>query len=343
MSGFDLGFLEEFGKAFVPKKIRPRLGAYLAKAGVEEVPYKFFGTLFLVTAVITYFVYLLMIYPSLRTSSALGLFAGTFAGWFSVQITLIVLIILAIYFYLNLMIYQRTKIMEDLLPDYLALVSTNLRGGMSFEKSLWTAIRSDFGILAKEIGIVSKKVATGNDVSDALTEFAMKYNSPVLRRSVDLIKSELTSGGRVAEVLDQLVGVLRRTRELKKEMAATALTYMIFMSVIVLAITPALFALSKQLLTILISIGTKISGSIQPGTTMFAFNAPEIDPADFSNFSIVAVGIIAVFTSVIISIIEKGDIKGGVRYIPLFLIVSILLYIIFEVLLGVAMGGLVVG
>jgi Flp pilus assembly protein TadB len=342
MSRIDWTFLEEFGKAFVPKKTRPILGAYLSKAGVEEVPFKFFGGLFFLTTIITYFIYLFLLYPVLSKQNLVLLFIGSLVGWFLVQIFLAVLIMLAIYFFLNLKIYQRTKLMEDLLPDYLSLVSTNLKGGMSFEKSLWSAIKSDFGVLAKEIGIVSKKVATGNEVTEALDEFARKYESPILRRSVDLLKSEITSGGKVADILDQLVESLRKTRDLKKEMAATALSYIIFMSVIVLLVTPALFALSRQLLVILLGIGTKIGASVQPGMTAFSFTAPEINPASFNLFAVGAVGIIATFTSMIISIIEKGDIKGGIKYLPLFLSVSIILYLAFAALLETVMGGLVI-
>jgi Flp pilus assembly protein TadB len=337
----NLDFLDEFGKAFVPKKIRPKLGTYLAQAGIDDIPYKFFGALFFASAVITYFIYLLIMYPALSTQGPLLLFIGTFIGWSVLQISISAIAMLAIYFYLNLRIYKRTKLMEDLLADYLALVSTNLKGGMSFEKSLWAAIKSDFGILAKEIGIVSKKVATGNDIVDALDEFAKKYNSPILRRSMDLLKSEIMTGGKVAEVLDQLVSNLRRTKELKQEMAATALSYMIFMSVIVLLVTPALFALSKQLLVILIGLGTKISGSVQPGSTAFSFTAPEINPDSFHLFAMASVGIIAIFTSIIISIIEKGDIKGGIKYLPLFLVASVIIYIIFSILVETFMGGLV--
>ena len=334
-------FLEEFGKAFVPKKARPTLVSYLAKAGVDEVPYKFFGALFILTAIATYFIYLLAIYPALRALGPWALFIGTFFGWFAVQISLATFVIIAIYFFTNLRIYRRTKILEDMLPDYLALVSTNLKGGMSFEKSLWAAIKSDFGILAREIGIVSKKVATGNDVVDALEEFGRKYNSPLLRRSIDLLKGEIISGGKVSDVLDQVVTSLRKTRELKQEMVATALSYMIFMSTIVVLITPGLFALSKQLLIILLSLGNKIAGSVQSGATFFTFSPPNINPNDFTLFAIGAVSIISIFTSIIISIIEKGDIKGGIKYIPLFLIGSITLFLIFSVVLEVALKGVI--
>jgi Flp pilus assembly protein TadB len=337
-----LAFLDEFGKAFVPKSFRPGLGSYLEKAGVDSVPYTFFGGLFILTAIITYFIYLFGVYPLIQNFNYILLFLWTFASWFLIQISIAAFIMVAIYFFLNLRIYKRTKDMEDLLADYLALVSTNLKGGMSFEKSLWAAIKSDFGILAKEIGIVSKKVATGNEVVDALDEFGKKYNSPILRRSIDLIKSEIVSGGRVAEVIDQLVVSLRKTRELKQEMVATALSYMIFMSVIVIIVTPALFALSRQLLLILLSLGNKIAGNVTGGTAFFSFAPPNIDEASFNLFAIGAVSVISIFTSIIISIIEKGDIKGGVKYIPMFLSASILLYLIFSVILEKLMSSLVV-
>jgi pilus assembly protein TadC len=335
-------FLESFGKAFVPKKVRPGLGAYLAKAGVDEIPYAFFGALFILTAVITYFAYLFGLYPVIKGYNLALLFIWTFVGWFVVQILLSAFIMVAVYFFMNMRIYKRTKLMEDLLPDYLALVSTNLKGGMSFEKSLWSAIKSDFGILAREIGIVSKKVATGNDVIDALEEFGKKYSSPVLRRSIDLLKSEIISGGKVADVLDQLVVSLRKTRELKNEMVATALSYMIFMSSIVLVVTPALFALSRQLLSILLGLGKKISSSVQPGSTFFNFTPPQIDLNSFNIFAITAVGVISIFTSMIVSIIEKGDVKAGIKYIPMFLMASLTLYIIFSVVLESLMKGLLV-
>ena len=162
-----LTFLEEFGKAFVPKKIRPGLGKYLSKAGIEEVPYKFFGVLFLLTAILTYFIYVPGIYPAIKEKTLIVFFILTFITWFIIQVIIAVLVILSIYFYLNIKIYQRTKIVEDTLADYLGLVSTNLKGGMNFEKSLWAAIKPEFGILANEIVVVSKRVATGNDVGDA--------------------------------------------------------------------------------------------------------------------------------------------------------------------------------
>jgi len=339
----NLLFLDEFGKAFIPKDIRPGLGKYLGKAGIEGVPYRFFGILFWVTAIITYFVYIPGIYPVIKQKSIIVFFVLTFVSWFFIQAIIAMLIILSLYFYLNIRIYQRTKTLEDLLPDYLSMVSTNLKGGMNFEKSLWAALKPEFGILANEIGVVSKRVATGNDVSEALKEFAEKYSSPILRRSMDLLEGEILSGGSITGVIDSLVLNLKKTKALRQEMSAATLTYMIFMAAIVIGIMPVLFALSKQLLGIILKFGSRISTSFQSSTTstMFRFSVANIDPFHFQVFSIVAISIIATFSSMIISTIEKGDIKGGLKYIPLFLFGSLIMYFIFSITLETLMGSLI--
>ena len=57
---FKIIFLEEFGKAFVPKRVIPYLREYLLKAGINEVPYRFFGALFYLSAIITGFIYIFL-------------------------------------------------------------------------------------------------------------------------------------------------------------------------------------------------------------------------------------------------------------------------------------------
>ncbi|RME57355.1 MAG: hypothetical protein D6780_08555, partial [Candidatus Dadabacteria bacterium] len=75
-----------------------------------------------------------------------------------------------IYFFLDLRIYTRTRDLELILPDFLEEVSSNLKGGMSFEKALWSSIKPRFGVLSHEIALAGKKVMTGHDIEDALRE-----------------------------------------------------------------------------------------------------------------------------------------------------------------------------
>jgi len=334
-------FLEEFGKAFVPKKVIPVLRKYLLKAGLNEVPYKFFGMMFYISALVTTLIFVVFIYPYLRKFSPFEIYLYSFLGWFLVQLFFAALFIMLIYFYLDLKIYYRTKKMEGQLPDFLQILSANLKGGMTFERALWAAVKPRFNVLGSEMAKASKKVMTGYDMSRALTELADKYDSLMLRRTVDLIISETESGGNVSELIDRIVDNLKETRALKEEMSASAIAYVIFISVIVVLISPLLFALSYHLLLLILNFIAKISLATQRGTNLpFVFSKTNVHPGDFRTFSIVAIFVISLFSSLIVSIVEKGDMKGGLKYIPIYVFGSLALYFIFMKVLGTLLSGI---
>ncbi len=340
----EIFFLSEFGKAFIPQKVRPDLHAFFEKTGRDTVPYAAFGLLFWFSAFFSLIIYLTQIYPGLRGKLFPIFFLVTF--FFFAGLMLVTFFVLGIiaYFYLNMQIHKRTKEMEERLGDYLILVSTSLKGGYSFEKSLWGAIKPEFGILAKEIGLVSKRVMTGNDVSDALTEFSRKYDSPILHRAIDLIIGEVESGGKVVDVIDRVIFDLKKTKALKDEMAANTLTYVIFISALVMFVMPVLFALSFLLFTVisgfLDNIATSIGGS---AVALIKISKPSIDPGDYKVFVVLAITIIATSSALIVSIIEKGDIRAGIKYIPVFVLVGIFIFFLFLELLGGLFANITLG
>lgn len=339
-------FLEEFGKAFVPEKlfgydIRSNLRKYLLSAGMKKVPYRFFGILFWVTTIITYFIFIPFIFPRIQDQPGLAVFFASFISWAFLQLFLAAIVIIVIYFFLNIKVFKRTKEIEDHLADFLVLVSTNLKGGLSLEQSLWASIRPEFGLLAQEMTIVSKRVMTGSDLSEALAEFSTKYDSPTVRRNLDLVVGEIESGGRIVKVIDKVIETLKKTKALKAEMSANTITYMIFIGAVVVVIAPALFALAYQLLGIIINfthmLGSSISGDA--ATILPISFDVQIDVNDFKRFSMMALVTISVCSSMIISIIEKGDIKSGLKYIPAFSVASVVLYVLFMVILESVFGG----
>jgi len=333
-------FTEEFGKAFIFKKIRPGIKSFFLKAGYDDVPYKFFGALFYITLVMTAVFYLVFVYPRLEGYLPASVLLITFVSWVVIQIAMITLVIVYLYFNLSIKIYKRTKDIEKILPDYLQVVSANLKGGLSFEKSLWSAIKPEFGVIAKEITMVSKKVMTGNDLAEALEEFTQKYDSPLLRRSFDLIIGEVDSGGEIALIVDKVIENIRKTKALKEEMSASTLTYMIFIGAIVILIAPGLFALSYHLLNIMAGFSSKLADVSFQGLPI-NISSKAINISDFRTFSVMALVSIALFSSMLLSIIEKGDIKGGLKYIPAFIIASIFFYVVFMFVLGIVFGNIV--
>lgn len=334
--------LEELGKSFIPQRIRPKLRKYLVKAGYTKVPYKSYGLLFMLTVLFTAFVYIFILYPSLSTFSQGVFMILTFSLWFIVQLLLILFIIVFIYIYLDLRIYRRTKEMEDHLEEYLRYVSENLKGGMLFEKALWEAMRPQFLSLTDEIGLVAKKVMTGTDVSDALSEFIHKYDSPIIKRSFQLIIEGMKGGGQLAYIIDRVEKDIRETKDLRAELKSANTTYIIFLIAIVLIIAPALFGLSYNLLIVLDSIAGNLGDTAASGISAFNFGEISVDEDSFNQFAIGALLVVSLFGSMIISIIQKGNIKSGIKFIPIFMAASVLVYLLlrsaFELIFSGMMG-----
>lgn len=340
----EIFFFTTFGKAFVPKKLRPHLHFFFEKTGEETVPYHAFGVLFWISVVITYALYMTQIFPILGEKEAAVFFITTIIVWTAIMLGILFIIGMIWYFYLNLKIYDRTKEMELKLPDYLTLVSTSLKGGYSFEKALWGAIKPEFGILATEIGLVSKKVMTGNDVGDALSEFSLKYDSPILRRSINLIIGELESGGKIADVIDRVIRNLKKTKSLKEEMAASTLTYMIFISALVMFVMPVLFALSFILFNVISSfLGNIASSMSNTPVTLISLTKPSVDPSDYKIFMVLAISIISIASGGIISVIEKGNLRGGIKFIPMYWATSLTIYFASMMVLSSIFGSMITG
>lgn len=327
-------FMERFGRSLVPKKYRPDLRKYMATAGYYSNPYSLFSYLFFSSIIVLLFCFIYFDIYGLLVQESFGLLvASIFLFWAAGIIVLTGFFMGGVYFTLNMAIYKRTKIIDDNLSDYLVLVSTNLKGGLSFEKALWGSIKPEFGILSEEMSLVSKEVMTGTDLNEALMQFAQKYESPSLIRTINIIVGELDAGGKIAKVLDNIIDNLRKTKIIKDEMSANTLMFTIFIGAIVLVISPLLFALAFNLLNILVGVSSMLGNVGDAGAAAgfggLSFDEISVDPDDFRTFSILALIIISAFSSMIISIIQKGDIKGGIKYLPFFAITSAILYLFF--------------
>ncbi|NOZ80936.1 MAG: type II secretion system F family protein [DPANN group archaeon] len=335
--------LEEFGKAFVPKRFRPYMRKYFLKAGINKVPYNLFGSLFYLTIFLTGFIYVSFIYPLLIKSqvNVIIFLLTTFFLWAGIQLSLAVVFMLLIYSYLDQRVYRRTKNLETVLQDFLRYVSENLKGGMSFERALWDAIRPKFGVLASEIRLAAKRVMTGQDVDKALTEFTEKYQSPMLKRTFNLIVEGMKGGDEIAELIDRIESNLRQTKELKDEIQATNSTYVIFLSIIATVIAPGLFGLSYNLLIILNSLSGKLGAAGSSAALPLSINSLSVSPENFATFTVYAILVTSLFSSLIISIIRYGNMRQGIKYVPFYMGISVLVYFIVRYGLQSVFGGII--
>jgi archaellum biogenesis protein FlaJ (TadC family) len=322
------------------KKKAKGIEHHLEKAGVRTRPEWFkrilFGLCLLINMAIS--IYLLSFFTQESGYPAAYVFIIIILVWAVIFFLLLTLIWLCFYLAIDLRIFKRTKSVEEVLPDFLQLTATNVRAGMTIDKALWFAIRPRFGILSKEIEIVAKEVMSGNELTDALQAFADKYDSDILKKSINLLIEGINAGSEIGDLLTRIAQNIQEVRTIQKEMSANVTTYVIFITFAAVVASPVLLALSKQLIIIIGGFVSSI-GNV-PSSSILTTQESSISPKDFQVFAVVVTLITSLCSAMIVSIIKKGNIKEGLKYLPTYMIVSILLYFFAAWVLGGLFGGL---
>ncbi len=322
---------------------RHKLRFYLEKAGLGLNPEYLSKAIFNLCVLINLVISAFLIY---HFSVTLGITWTTIllsiaSLWVLVFIMLLFVLWVLFYIVVDLKIFKRKIDIEDVLPDYLQLTASNIKAGMTVDRALWYAVRPRFGVLANEIETVAKETMRGEDLKAALQKFADKYDSVLLKRSISLLIEGIEAGGEIGDLLNKIALNIQETKLMRREMAASVTTYIIFISFATVAAAPVLFALSGVLIKVITNLGSNMgdvgTASSSAGFAI-SFSGTGIDYNDFRIFAVVSLIITSFFSSVIIATIKNGNAKLGFRYIPFFIVLTVTLFFIADNILGKMIG-----
>lgn len=327
------------------KDIRKLLLGYLEKAGVEEDPRSINRKILRFSVGLISLLSLIVLIAGIVNASRITAVIFMLIGlWTLVFFAAYLISVMFYVFWLDLRIYQRTKQIEEVLPDFLQLAASNISAGMPIDKALWFAVRPSFGVLSKEIEDIAKATIAGEDLDKALIDFSNKYKSKIVKEAVALIVAGIKAGGELAELLNKISINIQETKLMKKEISANVATYAIFIGIATIIAAPILFALSTELLVIVQQITTEVAqeGSGEAtGFFSFNFSGEGIELQNFKNFAMIVLTISAFFSAAIISTIRKGGIADGVKLIPVFIVTALTIYSIATLMFSYMMGGII--
>src|SRR3989344_2730371 len=105
--------------------------------------------------------------------------------------------------------YGEVKKMEDVFPDFVALMASNLRAGMTVDRALLMSSRKEFAPLDKEIFALGKDIITGKEIGKAMLDMAVRIGSSEIKKITMLIISGIRSGGNLSVLLEQVSSSMR--------------------------------------------------------------------------------------------------------------------------------------
>lgn len=252
-----------------------------------------------------------------------------------------VVLLISLYFlaFILLSAYVVTKVenrrnqLEIVLPDFLMLVSSNIKAGMTLDQAMWYASKAEFGLLSAEVKEVVKGSFSGESLEHALDELSLRFNSKVFERTILLIKQANATGGELTDVLERTAEDVRDTIIMRKEIAASLVMYEIFVLFAAVIGTPFLFATAGKLIEVFEGLSTNLpaTGMSTAGLTPFAvggFGGPMISSLDFFYFAIPTIFVTCLISSFIVSVIRSGSRTEGLKYFPFVLLGAYLVYLV---------------
>ncbi len=237
------------------------------------------------------------------------------------------LVAFASYMFVYYLIDSRKKMVEGILPDFLLLVSSNVSAGMTPFAAFRNSARKEFGPLSEEIKIAASKSLGTESFSEALKELSKTIASDSLREIVSFFAQSLRSGGKIAKLLETTAKDLRQTQALKKELLSSTRMYVMFVVFVVVIAAPVLLSVSVQFLDMISAIQQESMTSSIEGMEM-GFLSTKLS-IDSSFLVLVAYALLsgnAVLSSLFIGVISQGMAKNGLRYFPLLLVVSLIVF-----------------
>jgi Flp pilus assembly protein TadB len=280
-------------------------------------------------------------------SSSVLILAKTISYFFApiIGLALGAAYLFVIYMALKVRIDGRRTKMETLLPDYLQVASANLRSGVALDKALLLAARPEFSTLSEDVKEMSRQIMSGVTLEKALEELATRYDSTQLTHSVRMMVEAIKYGGAMADLLDQLSKDMRKQQIIQKEVAGQLLMYSIFIAFAAIIAAPVLYGLTSQMIGVTDKVWNGILASNPNGlpTVGLAFlkpSPPKITPQEYYYFSIGAIVLITSFAAVIMSAIASGSALRGIRYVPVFVVLGIVIFIVMKVVVGILFGAI---
>lgn len=229
---------------------------------------------------------------------------------------------------------SRAKFTEEILPDALRLISSNIRSGLTPDKAFLLSARPEFGPLEKQIRDSAKLTLSGLSIEESIKNIPKKIDSKALRRSIDLLVEGMSRGGNLANLLDGLANDIRQTRILRKEVHSIVMMYAIFIFFAAGIGAPLLYGISSFLVQTMQEMGGKveIQETFTGGMKFMTFQAVEITQEFLMYYISISLAITSFFGGLLVGLIQEGKEKAGLRYIPILLIISLSVFFLTRIM-----------
>lgn len=325
----------EIGKILMPEKIykfnfKDEMESLYMKLHFDNFNYYVITNLFTLSVIFTLVAYVFA-YPPLSNYFATYFQAGgiyrllsIFISWFIMNLVIYFAFLFSYFFYKESKFRKNEFEIEKSLPEFIDNLVSNLKGGISLEKAMLQSVRKEQKALLQEITLINEKLIMGKETKQALKEFRLRFDSPIINRTFFLIEEGLKGGGDIAAPLERISDNLKRIYNLDEEIKSNSSGFAVVISSITILIAPLLFALAITLLSFITNLFELMSESNE-ALSIMVYIPPEFGEY-LTIFSYAMISVITFFSSLIVAQLKNEKIYKVIKYLPLYIIIALVLY-----------------
>jgi flagellar protein FlaJ len=208
---------------------------------------------------------------------------------------------------------------EKNFSDSLKQMADTLKAGDTYESALREVVESDYGRLSEEMQLALRRLEDGENIESALTGFAERIDSKIVKRTITIILDSIRTGASLAEILDEIAEDVRDFQRLQEERKATTTMQFIFLVAAGGVIAPIIFGEINAV----IGAFSKISAqALNPSQLK---NAVQIN--NLIIFLIQAYIMIEVIGSgTMMGLTREGKLNKSIIYIPILILIAFVFY-----------------
>ncbi len=252
-----------------------------------------------------------------------------------------VIFILASYMIPWFSVESKANFVDSILPDALNIMSVNIRSGLTTDRAFILSARPEFGPLEKQINDAGKRMMSGTEIREALLGMTRKIKSDLFDKTIKLIVEGIESGGQLSRLLDQTAQDIQKTKTIEAEVKASIMMYVFFIFFAAGIGVPVIYGISTNLVGVMAQQTSQIDiASISSvkgafgGLKFTGISSVSVEPEFLVIFALLAMVVTSIFAGMIIGLIRNGKEKAGMKYIPIILIVSMVLFFVTKTLIA---------
>lgn len=228
------------------------------------------------------------------------------------------------YFYIH---YRRVLQMERAFPQFLRDLADAQRAGMTLPQAVVSVAKVNYGPLSDEVRRLANQISWGVPFEDALSRFAQRTGSKMIRASVRLILEAYRAGGDIASILYTVAEDSRKVHSLREERKTKFAGFVATMYAVFLIYLALVAILLNTLIPELPSLPSISGGGI---FGVSATPTPQrIEEGELRAILFHLTIIEAIFSGIIAGIAGEGSALAGIRHALIMVFLALFAFQLF--------------